>query len=110
MVFVPLDVSQNAMSLGRDARQYNFIACADARAVFRYVRHTLPTEVCASIGIPKLFAAWNAAVHVARTKDDRLAGMLGERRYLAATEEVLQHPGGLWFLDESWVVSRKRDS
>lgn len=96
--------------LGSDARRYNFNAYADARAVFRYDMHTLPTEICASIGTSTLFAAWNAAVYVAQIEDDRLAGVLGERRYLAATEEVLQHHGGLWFLDESYVVSRKRDS
>jgi hypothetical protein len=56
-----------------------------------------------------LFAAWNAAVYVAQIEDDRLATVLGERGYLAATEEVLQRHGGLWFLDESYVISRKRD-
>jgi len=29
-------------------------------------------------------------------------------RYLEATREVLQRHGGLWFLDESYVVSRKK--
>jgi len=94
--------------LARDARQYNFNAYADARAVFRYDMHTLPTEVADSIGTSTLFAAWNAAVYVAQIDDERLAGALGERRYLEATREVLQRHGGLWFLDESYVVSRKR--
>ena len=30
-------------------------------------------------------------------------------RYLEATREVLQKHGGLWFQDESYVISRKRD-
>jgi hypothetical protein len=94
--------------LGRDARHYNFNAYADARAVFRYDMHTLPTEVSASIGTSTLFAAWNAAVYVAQIDDERLGKALGERKYLDATRDVLQAHGGLWFLDESYVVSRKR--
>ena len=41
---------------------------------------------------------------------------LGDRRlpesgaYLEATQSVLQQHGGLWFWDESYVISRKRDS
>ena len=71
--------------------------------------HTLPTEISQSIGTSTLFAAWNAAVYVAQIEDERLAEALGERRYLEATREVLQQYGSLWFLDESYVVSRKRD-
>ena len=33
---------------------------------------------------------------------------MGDRRYLDGTREVLQEHGGLWFNDESFVVSRKR--
>jgi hypothetical protein len=29
--------------------------------------------------------------------------------YLNATREVLKRHGGLWFNDESYVISRKRD-
>ena len=71
--------------------------------------HTLPTEVSESIGTSTLFAAWNAAVYVAQIDDERLAQALGDKNYLDATREVLQAHGGLWFLDESYVVSRKRD-
>jgi hypothetical protein len=94
--------------LGRDARHYNFNAYADQRAVFRYDMHTLPTEISASIGTSTLFAAWNAAVYVAQIDDERLADVLGARTYLDATREVLQAHGSLWFLDESYVISRKR--
>ena len=34
---------------------------------------------------------------------------MGDRAYLEATQEVLRRHGGLWFLDESYVISRKRD-
>jgi hypothetical protein len=95
--------------LGKEAKRFNFNAYSDARAVFRYDMHTLPTEISSSIGTSTLFAAWNAAVYVAQIEEDRLTQALGERRYLDATREVLQKHGGLWFLDESYVVSRKRD-
>jgi hypothetical protein len=94
--------------LGREARHYNFNAYADQRAVFRYDMHTLPTEIADSIGTSTLFAAWNAAVYVAQIDDERLAEVVGTRRYLDATREVLQAHGRLWFLDESYVISRKR--
>lgn len=95
--------------LGRDARHFNFNAYADDRAVFRYDMHTLPTEIADSIGTSTLFAAWNAAVYVAQIEDERLGAVLGSRDYLDATREILQTHGSLWFNDESYVVSRKRD-
>lgn len=96
--------------LGREARHYNFNAYADNRAIFRYDMHTLPTEINASIGTSTIFAAWNAAVYVAQIDDERLsAAISGGRGYLDATQAVLQRHGGLWFHDESYVVSRKRD-
>ncbi|MCL4695650.1 MAG: hypothetical protein KJ023_01100 [Burkholderiaceae bacterium] len=99
--------------LGKEARQFNFNAYADNRAIFRYDMHTLPNEVAAAatsaIGTSTLFAAWNAAVYVAQIDDERLAQVLGRPHYLEATAEVLKKHGSLWFQDESYVVSRKRD-
>jgi hypothetical protein len=94
--------------LGKDARRYNLNAYADSRAVFRYEMHTLPSEITESIGTSTIFAAWNAAVYVAQIDDERLAEAIGSRQYLDATREVLQAHGCLWFLDESYAVSRKR--
>ncbi len=94
--------------LGKDARHYNFNGYSDARAVFPYEMHTMPNELSETIGTSTLFAAWNAAVYVAQIDDERLAQEMGSRRYLDATREVLQARGGLSFLDESYVVSRKR--
>lgn len=94
--------------LGKDASAYNFDAYSDERSVFRYDMRTLPTEIADSIGTSTLFAAWNAAIYVAQMDDARLADIVGDRRYLEATHEVLQKYGGLWFLDESFVISRKK--
>jgi hypothetical protein len=104
------DVIRSARAdLGKDARYFNFNSYADQRAVFRYDMHTLPTEIADSVGTSTLLAAWNAAVYVAQIDDERLGEVVSTRRYLDATREVLQAHGQLWFLDESYVISRKRD-
>ena len=95
--------------LGKDARNFHMADYPDSRALFRYHMHTLPSEISGtSIGTSTLFAAWNAAVYVAQIDDERLAQVVGERRYLDATGEVLQAHDGLWFVDESYVVSCRR--
>ena len=63
-----------------------------------------------SIGTSTLFAAWNAAIYVNQVPDDRLASAAVGDKHLAATQDVLHRHGGLWFLDESYVISRKQDS
>ena len=71
--------------------------------------HTLPSEISETIGTSTLFAAWNAAIYVAQIEDQRLSEAISSGAYLQATKEVLQRHGGLWFWDESYVISRKRD-
>jgi SAM-dependent methyltransferase len=98
--------------LGGRARQFNLNAYADSRSLFRYEMHTLPNEIDlagGSIGTSTLFAAWNAATYVAQIEDERLAEAMGGTRYLEATRAVLREHKGLWFRDESFVISRKRD-
>lgn len=97
--------------LGAAGRDLNFNTYSDARSLFRYAMHTLPSEISESIGTSTLFAAWNAAIYVAQIEDQRLEQVIGgDNSYLDATREVLQKHGGLWFWDESYVISRKRDS
>jgi hypothetical protein len=95
--------------LGPAARDLNFNVYADNRSLFRYDMHTLPSEVAESIGTSTAFAAWNAAIYVAQVEDDRLAGVVGDSGYLDATRDVLREHGGLWFYDESYVISRRRE-
>jgi SAM-dependent methyltransferase len=94
--------------LGPASRDLNFNAYADNRSLFRYVMHTLPTEISESIGTSTLFAAWNAAIYVAQVEDDRLGDVVADGRYINATRSVLRERGGLWFFDESYVISRRR--
>ena len=94
--------------LGSAGRDLNFNAYADNRSLFRYEMHTLPSEISESIGTSTLFAAWNAAIYVAQVEDDRVAEAAADGRYIDATRSVLRERGGLWFFDESYVISRRR--
>ena len=69
--------------------------------------HTLPSEISESIGTSTLFAAWNAAIYVAQVEDDRWR-RAADGRYIDATRSVLRERGGLWFFDESYVISKRR--
>ena len=95
-------------ALGGAARDFNFNAYADSRSLFRYHMHALPTEVASAIGTSTLFAAWNAAIYVGQIEDARLDSVVGSRRHLDVTAEVLHRHGGLWFWDESYIISRHR--
>jgi hypothetical protein len=95
--------------LGPNARAFNFNANSDLKAQFRYHMHTLPSELAGSIGTSTLFAAWNAAIYVAQIEDERLAPVVANNKYLEVTQQVLHDHSGLWFLDESFVISRRRD-
>ena len=95
--------------LGRDARDFTLTALADDKSLFRYVMHTLPSEIGDRIGTSTLFAAWNAAIYVNQIEDERLDSVITTGSYLEATQAVLQKHGGLWFNDETFVVSRRRN-
>ena len=95
--------------LAPNAREFNFNANSDLKAQFRYHMHTLPSELAGSIGTSTLFAAWNAAIYVAQIEDERLAPVVANNKYLEVTQQVLHYHSGLWFQDESFVISRRRD-
>jgi len=95
--------------LGPAARHFNFNAYSDVRSRFQYQLETLPNELSGPIGTSTVFAAWNAAIYVAQVEDERLTEAVQDNRYLDATRSVLKQHGGLWFNDESFVISRHRD-
>ncbi len=94
-------------SLANEAKNFNFNAYSDAKAILQYQMHTLPDEIASSIGTSTLFAAWNAAVYVAQIEDQKLEKAMMSREHLHATAEILHKYNGLWFNDESFVVSRR---
>jgi len=94
--------------LGREVRAFATPVLTDEKAMFRYDMHTLPSEIGDRIGTSTLFAAWNAAIYVNQIEDERLDAVVTNGAYLDATQTVLQKHGGLWFNDETFVVSRRR--
>jgi len=92
--------------LAGDVAQFSLAAPPDDDAVFRFEMHTLPTEIGDRIGTSTLFAAWNAAIYVNQIEDERLDQVVVSGAYLEATQCVLRKHRGLWFNDESFVVSR----
>jgi hypothetical protein len=94
--------------LGPYAREFFLAAPADEKSLFRYDMHTLPSEIVDRIGTSTLFAAWNAAIYVNQIEGERLDAAIQRGDYLTATQGVLRKHGGLWFKDETFVVSRRR--
>ena len=94
--------------LGGGRRDLNFNAYSDKRSIFRYEMHALPNEVSGPIGTSTLFAAWNAAIYAAQIEDQLLDDVVRTGSYVDATRDVLRKYGGLWFNDESYVISRRR--
>jgi len=94
--------------LGRAAANYNFNVASDKKSILRYEMHTLPTEIAESIGTSTLFAAWNASIYVCQIEDDRLESAIASGAYLEATASILQKHKGMWFNDETFVISRRR--
>jgi hypothetical protein len=86
-----------------------FLSYPDSRAEFRYDLQLQSSQVTSSIGTSTLMAAWNAATYVAQVDDERLREVMGRRDYLDVTEAVLHKYNGLWFIDESFIVSRKTE-
>lgn len=93
--------------LGQEASNYNLKSPSDDKAIFNYKMHTLPESIAESIGTSTLFAAWNAATYVAQIDNSRLEDVLASHEYLEATAKILHKNDGLWFKDESFVVSRR---
>ena len=93
--------------LGRESINYNFLAGSDVKSLIRYRMHVMSNELEDSIGTSTLFAAWNAAVYVNQIEDDRIAPVVESNEYLKITAKLLKKYNGLWFNDESFVISRK---
>ena len=97
--------------LGGDARHYHFHDLSDEESLFRYSIRMLPNEIDGEreIGVSTLLAAWNAASYVAQIEDTRLEGVLNQNLYVEATRDVLRAQRGLWFTNETYIVSRRAE-
>jgi hypothetical protein len=97
--------------LGADARLYDFHDLADDESLWRFDMHALPTAAALDcrIDTSALLTAWNAASYVAQIDDERLAEAMSGDDYLDATAATLRKHGGLWFNNETFVVSRRSE-
>ena len=93
--------------LGRESKNYNFLSGSDEKSLIRYNMHVMSNELEDSIGTSTLFAAWNAAVYVNQIGDDQIQPIIESNEYLKITAETLKEYGGLYFNNESFVISKK---
>ena len=97
-------------TLGPEVPDLRFKHPSDEDGLFRYHLHALPNKIGSNIGTSTLLAAWNAAIYVAQISDSQLTEVLNRGGYLEATQDVLRQHGGLWSIDESFVVYRQPNS
>lgn len=95
--------------LGREAGMYNLNVASSKKALLRYRMHTLPSEINENLGTSTLFAAWNAAIYVGQIEDEKIEAAIAKGSYLESTRKVLKKYGGLWFNDECFVISRRKN-
>jgi len=80
----------------------------DDESIFSYRLHTMAADLENNIGTSVSLAAWNAAVYVAQMDEARVEEALRAGEWRQPVREVLEAHNGLWFHDESFVISRKK--
>lgn len=85
---------------------FTYIDYVDSRAEFNYHLQLPSDEMASSIGTSTTLAAWNAAIYVAQIEDERVENEMRKGTYLDVTQEVLRKYDGLWFSDESFIVTK----
>ena len=103
----PVLVQELRSRLASDYPERDFSIDSESHGFFRYSLHVMPNEVTENIGTSTRLAAWNAAIYVAQIDDERITRAMSDGAYLDATAEVVARHGGLWFVDESFVVVRR---
>lgn len=81
---------------------------SDEDSHFRYEMHAMPVEAQEHIGTSSILAAWNAAAYVAQIDEERMAEAVNSGAYIDATRSVIERHDGVWFNDESYVISREK--
>lgn len=92
---------------GEGPAEFVFENHDDARALFSYHLHAMPSEISNRLSTSTALAAWNAAIYVAQIDDESVSEAMQHSDYLRVTNEVVLEHGGLWFQDESFVVVRQ---
>jgi hypothetical protein len=99
-----------AASQLRDDEDHDLVMehLTDDESHFRYEMHAMPVEAQEHIGTSSILAAWNAAAYVAQIDEERMSDAVTSGAYIDATRSVIEHHDGVWFNDESYVISRQR--
>jgi hypothetical protein len=111
-VFVRRQELINALrsSLGENKRNFTFTGATDKTSLFRFDMHTLPIDPDNDIGTPTLLAAWNNLVYVCQVPEKSVdAVMKKDGNFLKVTTDVINEYGGLWFINESFVMKRSNN-
>ena len=94
-------------ALGEQAGDYSISGLTDAKSLFRFDMHTLPLLEGQTIGALSLSSAWNNAIYFAEVKEELAQAAVHEGvRYMDVTRDVLHQHGGLWFVNETYSVTR----
>jgi hypothetical protein len=105
-------ISDLKKSLGEDQRHVSFSGLTDATSLYRFDMHTLPIIADGDAGALSLSlqSAWNNAVYFGQFKEELAQAMQREgTRYLDVTRDVLRERGGLWFVNETFAITRKEE-
>ncbi len=98
-------------ALGARQGDFKFSGLTDARSLFRFDMHTLPSMDEHELGLLSLSSAWNNALYFVEVKEELAQQVMSrDSRYLDVVREVLVRHGGMWFVNETFTVTRKRRS
>lgn len=87
--------------------EFEYDELSDAESIFQYSMHTMPSQETEHIGTSSLVAAFTSAAYVAQIDEQRLSEAMATGAYLDVTRKVVEAHGGVWFRDESFLITRK---
>ena len=91
-----------------DGEGLEFHVLDDDDSIFEYSMHTMPSQEMEHIGTSSLVAAFSSAAYVAQIDVARLSEAMATGAYLEVTRKVIEKHGGVWFRDESFLITRRR--
>lgn len=86
---------------------FEFHVLDDAESIFQYSMHTMPSQEMEHIGTSSIVAAFSSAAYVAQIDERRLSEAMATGAYLDVTRDVIEKHGGVWFRDESFLITRR---
>ncbi|HVR31639.1 MAG TPA: hypothetical protein VMS74_02915 [Acidimicrobiia bacterium] len=98
-------VDEARKQLGEE--EFEFHALDDEQSIFDYSMHTMPSQEMEHIGTSSLVAAFSSAAYVAQIDERRLSEAMATGSYLDVTRKVIEAHGGVWFRDESFLITRR---